>query len=210
MDETGVVASLALHVVLEPIFAELESSEKHLAATQTLRSAFTKAERCHPGLCQDFISGVLEAEGVALDLPEVLLRLSCKDAEHYIINSEEIEFVQLNERAIALKQKLSHIPDQIQDRSKFLQTIKDIASAIKDVLDAVNEVSKKHQISQQMKEYKKTLDNHKKVFVKSSRSFSDTLKKYFRDGRTENVFLSANRLINHTNALLAMYKTIGH
>lgn len=28
--------------------------------------------------------------------------------------------------------------------------------------------------------------------------------------RTENVFLSANRLINHTNALLAMYKTIGH
>ena len=32
---------------------------------------------------------------------------------------------------------------------------RDIASAIKDVLDAVNEVSKKHQISQQMKEYKK-------------------------------------------------------
>lgn len=59
-----------------------------------------QAERCHPGLCQDFIAGVLEAEGVALDLPEVLLRLSCKDAEHYIIDSDEVEFVQLNERAI--------------------------------------------------------------------------------------------------------------
>lgn len=77
---------------------------------------------------------------------------------------------------------------------------RDIASAIKDVLDAVNEVSKKHQGDPRMREYKKVkckgarvevllwsslqvLDNHKKVFVKSSRSFSDTLKRFFRDGR---------------------------
>ena len=77
------------------------------------------------------------------------------------------------------------------------------------MLDAVNEVSKKHQTDTRMKEYKKVLDNHKKVFVKSSRSFSDTLKRYFKDGRPENVFLSANRLINHTNALLSTYKAIG-
>ena len=60
---------------------------------------------------------------------------------------------------------------------------RDIASAIKDVLDAVNEVSKKHHGDLRMREYKKMLDTHKKVFVKSSRSFSDTLKRYFRDGR---------------------------
>ena len=83
-----------------------------------------------------------------------------------------------------LKQKLSRIPDQIQDRSGFLQTIRymtlqvclfstvihstfgmlfdyfncrDIASAIKDVLDAVNELSHKHQDIPKMMEYKKVL-----------------------------------------------------
>ena len=44
----------------------------------------------------------------------------------------------------ALKQKLSHIPEEIKDRSKFLLIIRHIASAIKDVLDAVNEVSQGH------------------------------------------------------------------
>jgi len=56
---------------------------------------------------------------------------------------------------LALKGKLSHIPDQIRDRSKFLQIIRDVASSIKDVLDAVNEVSKRHQSDSQMKEYRK-------------------------------------------------------
>ena len=44
----------------------------------------------------------------------------------------------------ALKQKLTHIPEEIKDRSKFLLIIRHIASAIKDVLDAVNEVSQGH------------------------------------------------------------------
>ena len=74
---------------------------------------------------------------------------------------------------IVLKTILSRIPDQIGDRSRFLQTIKfvnrwtvyllhccvamyrDIASAIRDLLDAVNEVSKKHQTNPKLKEYKK-------------------------------------------------------
>ena len=82
--------------------------------------------------------------------------------------------------SLALKQKLSHIPDQIQDRSHFLQTIRwgirllplagvdsilfpyrDIASAIKDVLDAVNELSQKHQDTPKMVEYKRVrLQSH--------------------------------------------------
>ncbi|XP_064393873.1 programmed cell death protein 10-A-like [Halichondria panicea] len=205
-----IVASLALHAVLEPVLKELEADEKNIAAVHTLRAAFNKAERAHPGLSEEFISGVLDAEGVSLNLPEVLLRLACHDVTTYTISSEEDEFVVLNFRAKALKVKLSHIPDQIRDRSKFLQIIRDVASSIKDVLDAVNEVSKKHQADVQMKEYRKVLDSRKRVFVKSSRSFSDTLKRYFKDGRSEHVFLSANRLINHTNVLLSTYKALGY
>ncbi|CAI8005279.1 Programmed cell death protein 10 [Geodia barretti] len=183
MEPKEVVASLALHTVLEPIFTEMEREETMLASVQTLRDAFTKAERSHPGLAEEFLGGVLQAEGAGVDLPEALLQLACRDVDHYTIPSDEKEYVLLNERARALKVKLSHIPDQIQDRSQFLKIIRDIASAIKDVLDAVNEVSKKHQGDPRMREYKKMLDTHKKVFVKSSRNFSDTLKRYFKDGR---------------------------
>ena len=47
----------------------------------------------------------------------------------------------MNKKSIALKQILSRIPDEISDRKKFLETIKEIASAIKKLLDSVNEVS---------------------------------------------------------------------
>lgn len=61
--------------------------------------SYTQAERAHPGLCQDFIAGVLDAEGVSINLPEALLRLACHDYQQYIIDSAEAEFVQLNLRA---------------------------------------------------------------------------------------------------------------
>ncbi|XP_003390554.1 PREDICTED: programmed cell death protein 10-like [Amphimedon queenslandica] len=208
MDDKGAVASLALHAVIEPIFKDLELEDRNIAAVQTLRSAFTKAEKCHPGLSQQFLGGVLDAEGVVLNLHEVLLRLAGSECPEYVISADIVEFQLLQKKATTLKIKLSHIPDQIQDRSEFLQTIRDIASAIKEVLDAVNELSQNHQDLPRMSEYKKTLDNQKRVFVRSSRSFSDTLKKYFKDGRAEHVYISANRLINHTNTLLATYKSI--
>lgn len=63
---------------------------------------YPQAERAHPGLCQEFIAGVLDAEGVSINLPEALLRLACHDYEQYIINSEEPEFVQLNFKAKGL------------------------------------------------------------------------------------------------------------
>lgn len=62
-------------------------------------NSYTQAERAHPGLCQDFIAGVLDAEGVSINLPEALLRLACHDYQQYIIDSAEDEFVQLNLRA---------------------------------------------------------------------------------------------------------------
>jgi programmed cell death protein 10 len=125
MDEQrGSTASLSLHAVLEPIFKELEIDDRNLAAVQTLRLAFNKAERCHPGLTQQFLSGVLDAEGVVLNLPETLLRLAATECEEYVITSRIIEFQNLQDKANILKRKLSRIPDQIHDRSEFLQTIR--------------------------------------------------------------------------------------
>ena len=48
---------------------------------------------------------------------------------------------ELNRKSANLKRILSRIPDEITDRKTFLETIKEIASAIKKLLDAVNEVS---------------------------------------------------------------------
>lgn len=69
------------------------------SASLHIRLSFYQAEYAHPGLTQDFISGVLDAEGVSLNLPEALLRLACFDISQYMITSQEEEFIQLNYRA---------------------------------------------------------------------------------------------------------------
>ena len=50
-------------------------------------------------MTEEFLSGVLEAEGIPVNLPEALLQLACQDGDQYTIPSEEKEYVLLNERA---------------------------------------------------------------------------------------------------------------
>ncbi|KAI2667710.1 Golgi integral membrane protein 4 [Labeo rohita] len=114
----------------------------NLSAAQTLRAAFIKAEKENPGLTQDIIMKILEKKNVEINFTESLLRMAADD---YLIERPEQEFQDLNEKARALKHILSKIPDEINDRVRFLQTIKDIASAIKELLDTVNNVFKKYQ-----------------------------------------------------------------
>ena len=76
---------------------------------------------------------------------------------------------------------LSTIPDSIGDRPKFLGMIRDIASAIKDLLDAFNEATAKN--GALLDKRKSELENHKREFVRASKNFSDTLKKFFKDGK---------------------------
>lgn len=97
----------------------------------------------------------------------------------YRLNRSEDAFQELNKKSSSLKRILSRIPDEITDRRTFLETIKEIASAIKKLLDAVNEVVGFIPGSSG----KQAVEQRKKEFVKYSKKFSTTLKEYFKEGQ---------------------------
>ncbi|KAI4804300.1 hypothetical protein KUCAC02_025931 [Chaenocephalus aceratus] len=198
--ETNSMVSMTLYAVMYPVFNELERI--NLSAAQTLRAAFIKAERENPGLTQDIIMKILEKKNVQINFTESLLRMAADDVEEFMIDRPEQEFLDLNDKARAWKHILSKIPDEIMTEYASYRR-SNIASAIKELLDTVNNVIKKYQYQN-----RRALEHQKKEFVKYSKSFSDTLKTYFKDGKAINVFISANRLIHQTNLILQTFKTV--
>ncbi|XP_041979057.1 programmed cell death protein 10 [Aricia agestis] len=197
------VTSLVLPVLIRPVLSQLE--KYHLGASQTLRAALTKAEAAVPGLNYDLVAGIMRRADIPVNMNESLLRLQgtlseaeCADLR---LNRSEEAFQELNKKSASLKKILSRIPDEITDRKTFLETIKEIASAIKKLLDAVNEVS-----TYTPGPGKQALEQRKREFVKYSKRFSNTLKEYFKEGQANAVFVSALYLIHQTNQILYTVK----
>ncbi|KAH3804009.1 programmed cell death protein 10-like [Dreissena polymorpha] len=199
-------AKMIVDVVLSPLFERLE--KKDLAASQTLRAAFTKVDSQLPGFTFDFASGLLRKADLhdKLDVSETLLKLGgSTESEDLRITRPENTFQELSRCAATLKKILSRIPEQIYDRKQFLETIKEIASAIKLLLDAVNRVISEVPTSENGS--KQILEDRKREFVRYSKKFSNTLKEFFRDtNQNHNVFLSANYLTYQTNVILRTVK----
>jgi programmed cell death protein 10 len=196
------LASLVLPNLINPALDKMEKEEPSLAlAKSNIRNLFQKVDTTHPSLTYDFILELLRVYNKNVNLNEMILRSEkFASSDEYFI--KRAEFKELNVRAKQLKLILSRIPDEINDRKAFLETIKEIAAAIKKKLDAVNNLFE----SMQSYEIKQILDMRKREFVKYSKQFSNTLKAYFRQGQADEVFSAANCLISQTNLILKTLK----
>ncbi|EGD75681.1 hypothetical protein PTSG_07801 [Salpingoeca rosetta] len=205
---TGPAASIALHALLFPSLAQVSEKNPDMEATvETIKHALEKAEASNPGLSHDFVDLILEktqSKG-GQDLTEKLLREAHRDVQLYSIDDKTPELTDLSNKAKALKRILSTIPDEVQNRTRFLGIIRKIAESIKDMLDAVNAVATNNAdlIAPKAEE----LQQQRKMFVRGSKRFSDTLKQYFTDNKVHNLFRSAHRLINETNSLMRTVKS---
>ncbi|XP_044741703.1 programmed cell death protein 10 isoform X1 [Chrysoperla carnea] len=202
MGDDTPVTSLILPVLIRPVLSQLERYD--LSASQTLRAAFTKAEAAYAGLTYDLVVGIMRHAELGVNMNESILRLqgSASETDEFRLSRSEDTFQELNKKSTGLKKILSRIPDEITDRKTFLETIKEIASAIKKLLDAVNEVAAFIPGSTG----KQALEQRKREFVKFSKRFSNTLKEYFKEGQANAVFISALYLIHQTNMIMVTVK----
>lgn len=183
-----VTANLILPILIKPVLKRIEL--QYPEAALEIKLALLRAESALPGLILEMVTKLTKHIDPHLDMTKSLLLLqgSVSDPE---------EPTELNKRASTLKRILSRIPNEISDRKVFLETIKEVASAIKKLLDCLTEIV----IQTQDPARKQALEERKKDFIKCSKRFSNKLKEFFKEGQVESVFNSAAHLINQTYAI---------
>lgn len=200
----------------------------------TLLNALGKAENAEPGFLLELVTRLLQhhhyqqqqqqhqlqqqhsnmiahpestSASFRINMTESLLRLQANipEIEEQRCRRLDEPFQELNRKTFALKKILSRIPDEIDDRKVFLETIKEIASAIKKLLDCVNEITAGGYLSSYMD--KRAVEGRKREFIKDSKNFSQTLKEFFKGGHEQAVFQSAAQLIYATNSIQKTIKS---
>jgi len=129
--------ALVLPNILYPVIDQLDKSG-YKDIQSDLRTTLFKLEEIYPGFSRSFIQSFINKEFPSLstttNMNELTLKLEkyCDKSSYYISSSRsEKEFQELNLRSKNLKRILSRIPDDINEKREFLETIKEIASAIK-------------------------------------------------------------------------------
>lgn len=197
VERPPVTANLILPILIKPILKKIELQSK--PAAHDIKVALLRAETAFPGLILEMITKFTEHIDPQLNMTKALLSLqgSVLDSEEYTTDRGEDSYVELNRRAGNLKRILSRIPNEISDRRVFLETIKEVASAIKKLLDCLTDI-----IAQTESETRRqSLEDRKKDFIKCSKRFSNKLKEFFKEGQPQAVFVSAAHLINQTYAI---------
>ncbi|CAN7995057.1 unnamed protein product [Ixodes pacificus] len=202
MGEASPVTSLLLPVLIRPILDKIE--RKNTCAAQTLKVAESKIELSHPRFLYDLVMGLIKETDLSVNVTESLLKRQGSITHNEALKCATTEDAsqEFNRRASYLKKVLNRIPDEINARRTFLDTIKEITSAIKKLLDAVNDVSTYIPSAYR----KQALEQRKREFVKYSKRFSNTLKELFENEQVQAVFVRAAYLIYQTNHIMVTVK----
>lgn len=192
-----VTANLILPILIKPILKKIELQSQEAALE--IKIALLRAESAFPGLILESITKLTQHIDPNLDMTKSLLSLqgSVTDFDDYKTDRKDNSSLELDRRAASLKRILSRIPNEISDRKIFLETIKEVASAIKKLLDCLTEIINRTEFSSR----RQALEDRKRDFIKCSKRFSNKLKEFFKEGQAQSVFTSAAHLINQTYAI---------
>lgn len=187
VERPPVTANLILPILIKPILNKVEMQSNEAALE--IKIALLRAESAFPGLILELVTKLTKHIDPNLNMTRSLLTL-----QGSVLDTEESE---LSRKASKLKKILSRIPDEICDRKIFLETIKEVASAIKKLLDCLTEIINQTESSS----HRRALEDRKRDFIKCSKRFSNKLKEFFKEGQVQSVFVSAAHLINQTYAI---------